>query len=398
MLNVEKRYGYLCIGIITLFCVGFLFTWSIFSTAIASEYTDWGNAKLTATYTLYTLFFCLGGFFNSLVLKSRTMKTSYFIAAITMFLGFFIAANSNGIITLYLGYGVLCGFATGILLNITMATVTSWFPGRAGFISGLLLMGEGVGSFIIGKIFRIICTLEGCTWREAFLFFAVITFIILVVASILLDKNSCQNIVQNNSEVTIYLDITPQQMIRRISFQLFFVLVVLQTFAGLALLSQAQNLIYQIAPEISIGTATTIVGILSICNSIGVLLIGGIFDTLQYYKTILLTAAGFILGAIIILLAGMMGNLIVITIGFVIFGIFFGGGNALNTAVILNLYGNTHYAANYAVMNSIMLIASLGGVAAGVLIDLTNNYTALLSIITTFGVISFILGKFMKTP
>lgn len=147
-------------------------------------------------------------------------------------------------------------------------------------------------------------------------------------------------------------------MIRRTSFQLFFALVVLQTFAGLALLSQAQNLVYQIVPEIALGTATTIVGILSICNSVGVFLIGGVFDTLQYYKTVLLTAAGFVLGAIVILLAGLVDNLIVIIIGFIVFGIFFGGGNALNTAVILKLYGNTYYAANYAVINSIMLIAS----------------------------------------
>ena len=259
-------------------------------------------------------------------------------------------------------------------------------------------MGEGIGSFIIGKIFRIICAIEGYTWRDAFLFFAVSTFIILILASILLDKNRCQNIVQKNRKEATYLDITPKQMIRRTSFQLFFALVVLQTFAGLALLSQAQNLVYQIVPEIALGTATTIVGILSICNSVGVFLIGGVFDTLQYYKTVLLTAAGFVLGAIVILLAGLVDNLIVIIIGFIVFGIFFGGGNALNTAVILKLYGNTYYAANYAVINSIMLIASFGGVAAGILIDLTNNYTVLLSMIAIFGVIAFILGKFMRKP
>ena len=135
MLNVEKRYIYLCVGIITLFCAGFLFTWSVFSTAIASEYMSWSNAKLMTTYTFYTFFFCLGGFFNSLVLKRTTIKISYYFAAITMFFGFFIAANSKDFITLYLGYGVLCGFATGILLNTTMATVTSWFTTSAGFIS-----------------------------------------------------------------------------------------------------------------------------------------------------------------------------------------------------------------------------------------------------------------------
>ena len=395
---MNKRFVYLFAGILVLCCAGLLFSWSIFSSTIAEEFPSWNNRKLTTTYTFFTFFFCIGGFLSSVILKHVTCRVSYLAAAFCMLIGFFSAASAKNAIQLYVGYGVLCGLSTGILLNTTMTAVVSWFKNRTGFISGLLLMGEGIGSFIIGKTFQEICIINEYSWRHAFKTFGIVFTIILILASFFIYVNSDKTALSKKEIPNCYLNIPPQLMLRKKSFQLFFCLVVLQTFAGLAFLSQAQGMIIQITSMAPTEEIAVIIGILSVCNSLGVLIIGGLFDILRYYHTILLTAVGYVFGAVITFLSIYISNISLLICGFIIFGIFFGGGNALNTAVILKLYGSTHYSGNYAVLNFNMLISSLGGLTAGVLIDLFGNYLFLLMGIVFFGIVSLLLGFLMKTP
>ena len=51
-----------------------------------------------------------------------------------------------GIWALYICYGVCIGCGTGLGYNVTIATVTLWFPDRTGFASGVMFMGFGLGS------------------------------------------------------------------------------------------------------------------------------------------------------------------------------------------------------------------------------------------------------------
>ena len=48
----------------------------------------------------------------------------------------------------------LVGFAAGLVYNAVLSTVTRWFQDKQGIISGLLLMGFGIGGF--GDIMRAI--------------------------------------------------------------------------------------------------------------------------------------------------------------------------------------------------------------------------------------------------
>lgn len=55
------------------------------------------------------------------------------------------------LIICHIGFGGLCGFASGFAYNAVLSSVRLWYPDRQGLISGILLMGFGIGAFLIGK-------------------------------------------------------------------------------------------------------------------------------------------------------------------------------------------------------------------------------------------------------
>ena len=74
--------------------------------------------------------------------------------SLLFFLGFAgtdLFANGN-IAVVYLFYGVLGGAGVGIGYNSIIATTNVWFPDKVGFSSGVLMMGFGLGSLVLGTL------------------------------------------------------------------------------------------------------------------------------------------------------------------------------------------------------------------------------------------------------
>ena len=86
--------------------------------------------------------------------------------------------------TLYLGFGILCGLGAGFAYNAVMSTMSLWFPDKQGLISGILLMGFGLSSFIIGKVFAAVTPSDGTDkWQATFRVLGIIIVIVMVICS-----------------------------------------------------------------------------------------------------------------------------------------------------------------------------------------------------------------------
>ena len=53
---------------------------------------------------------------------------------------------------LYLGFGFIAGLGNGFGYVTPIATLIRWFPDKRGLVTGLAVMGFGVGAFFMGKI------------------------------------------------------------------------------------------------------------------------------------------------------------------------------------------------------------------------------------------------------
>ncbi|MGM9534117.1 MAG: MFS transporter, partial [Intestinibacter sp.] len=174
-----NRWIYAVVGVIVLLFAGLIYAWSVLVTPISQEFTNWSNTSLSLTFTICMIFFCLGGLIGGLLQKKIDVKINVWLAAVLFLIGFFISSKAQSIATLYVGYGVLAGFASGLAYNSVMSTMSKWFLDKQGLISGILLMGFGLGSFIIGKIYQAYTPTDIGGWRTSFMIFGIILVIVL---------------------------------------------------------------------------------------------------------------------------------------------------------------------------------------------------------------------------
>ena len=238
----QKRWIYGAIGVLVLLFAGLVYAWSVLASPIKVFFQDWSSTKLSFTFTLCMMFFCLGGLLNGLLSERISPKITLKASAVLFISGFFLASKAESIIALYVGYGILAGLASGLAYNSIMGNITKFFPDCPGLISGVLLMGFGVGSFIIGKVYQITTPSgEGIdAWRNSFVIFGVILFVIIFVCSFFIRRpieGEIREITKDIKEVNKVkksetIDVEPAKMIRKSSFWIFF-LWILQRYTSL---------------------------------------------------------------------------------------------------------------------------------------------------------------------
>ena len=142
-----NRWIYAIVGVIVLLFAGLVYAWSVLSTPIAAEFTGWTKAQLSLTFTLVMILFCIGSLLCGLLAGRLSAKNAVRLGAVLFLAGFFIASRCQSPLTLYLGFGVLCGLGSGLSYNAVMSTMVRWFPDRPGLISGVLTAAISLGGY-----------------------------------------------------------------------------------------------------------------------------------------------------------------------------------------------------------------------------------------------------------
>lgn len=380
----KTRWIYSIIGVSVMLFAGLVYAWSVLARPIAEFFTTWSSTQLSFTFTLCMMFFCLGGLITGILSKKYEPKLMLKISAMLFLIGFLVSSRSNSIITLYIGYGVIAGFASGIAYNSIMGNITKFFPDCPGLISGILLMGFGFGSFIIGKVYQYL-TPSGVgidKWRTSFLVFGIILFAVIFVASFIVRKPNSKEMEEisklvvkdANDKEKEEVNLTPSEMLKEKSFWLFFTWAILLSAAGLAVVSQASGIVMEVDKNCSEGTVSTVVGLISIFNGIGRVIFGGLFDKIGRLKTMMLNNILFIIAIIVIILSINTRQFSFIIIGFIVMGLSYGGVTPTNSAFVSAFYGSKNYSVNLSLVNMNLLIASFGSTIAGSLYDSSGSY------------------------
>ena len=186
-MNNTKRYLYLIVGTVALLFAGTVYAWSILKVPLAQNF-GWTVPQLTVNFTLTMSFFCLGGILGSLLNKKIGLKSTLIISAILSGAGFIFTSflSGNSIAMLYVFYGIICGLGIGIAYNNIISTVNQWFLDKKGFSSGVLLMGYGASSLVIGTIAAKTIAAANFGWRSTYLSIGIALFIVLFACALIL--------------------------------------------------------------------------------------------------------------------------------------------------------------------------------------------------------------------
>ena len=399
----NNRGLYAVVGVIVLLLVGLVYAWSVMAKSIGAAFPDWTQQQLSLTFTLTMTMFCVGCLVGGFMAKKVVPANYLRISGVLFLAGFLIAATAQTPIILYLGFGVLCGFASGLSYSAVMSTVSAWYPDKQGLISGVLLMGFGLSSFFVGKIFAAAAPADGSdAWRFVFRVFAVVICVILIVCSFLFRKPGPDFVPpaaaakkQVREPAT---EMNTASMMRSVPFWLYYVWAVLISAVGLALVSQASGIASEVGTTVAGGTIATVVGLISILNGIGRVFFGTLFDKKGFRPTMLLCMVVFAVAAGILLAALKSGAFSLIVLGFVVGGFAYGAVTPTNSAIISDFFGRKNYPMNFSIINTNLIFASFASTIAGKLYDNTQSYNSTIIMMLGLTVVGFIVFLGIRRP
>ncbi len=400
--NLSVRWLYLAVGVVAMLFAGVLYAWSILKAPFASEF-GWSASSLALNFTLAMCCFCVGGLLGSQISRRAGHKFAIIASGVLAALGFVLTAALSGtsVGMLYITYGALAGLGIGIAYNVTIATVSAWFPDKKGLCSGCLMMGFGSSALILGNLANGLFGTMG--WRATYVILGIAIGAVLVVVALLLKKPGAdvvfphmESAKASGGEAAAARDYTPGEMIRRPSFWMTFLFIAFMSATGSSVISFAKDLALSVqAPE---ALAVTLVGILSVCNGVGRILTGAMFDVLGRRKTMLCANLLTICASGITLLAVSVGSLPLCILGLCLSGMSYGSGPTITAAFTSAFYGMKHYSTNMALMTFSAMGASLIATVSNKLLEASGSYTAPFLMLLSLTVVALGLNLSIRKP
>ena len=397
----RKRGVYLLLGATALAFAGVIYAWSILKAPLAEAF-GWTGTALTLNYTLTMTFYCVGGFLGGLFGKRLGCRVCLLAAAILSGAGFFLASRLQGgsIVPLYLFYGFMAGLGIGLAYNVIISTVSAWFPDKKGFCSGALMMSFGVSALLTGKLAGFL--IDGPGWRTAYLVIGGALVITLTATALGLHlppkdwKAPDAQQKKRTRSVPEAEEYSAGQMLRRASFWLAFFCVVCMAAVGNTAFSFARDL------ALSVGAgpdaAVTLVGVLSVCNGLGRILVGVVYDRAGRKATMLAANGLTIVAAGVTLLAVWLRSLPLCVAGLCLIGLSYGAPPTISSALVREFYGAKHFQMNFAVMNFTLLFAAGIATVAGSLLEATGAFLAPLLLLLALSLVSLLLDLCIRKP
>ena len=400
--KLSARWGYLVIGVIAMLFAGVLYAWSILKAPLAKEFR-WGASDLALNFTLAMSFFCIGGLLGAQLSKKIGHRLALLASGILSAAGFLLTATlkSASILPLYITYGVLAGTGIGIAYNVVIATVSAWFPDKKGLCSGCLMMGFGASALILGNgadaLFK-----SNLGWRATYMILGIAICVIVALAGLLLKKPDqtttlpAPKAAKTAAENFEKKDFTSLQMLCRPSFWMAFICISFLAAVGSSVISFAKDLALSVkAPE---ALAVSLVGVLSVCNGIGRILTGALFDAIGRRKTMLLSNVITICAASVTLLAVSIGSLPLCIAGLCLTGLSYGACPTITAAFTSSFFGMKHFSTNMALMTFTVMGGSLIATVSNKVLEATGGYNGTFLMLLGLTFVALILNVFIRKP
>ena len=409
MKKVLNRWIYVAAGTIALIFSGLVYAWTTLAGPISAHFSEWNEAQISLTFTIVMLGFCGGSFLGSFLLKKMKPMMLMFISGGLFLIGFLITAFSQSLILLYLGFGAFGGIASGMSYNAVMTATLKWFPDKQGLCSGILLMGFGIGSFLIGKAYTAFTPSDGGEgWRTSFIIFGIILLVIMIVTGLftVMPPAGWQSpSAEGKKVVACFQDVRPSVMLKTANFWIYFAWTAFVSSAGLMIISQGRPIaieVMQLTSQTEIdarmGSIATIVGLISIAQAAGRLTFGYLYDRIGRFLEMLIGCVIFGIGLLLIVFSLTGNSQTLLVIAYIVTGLAYGCVNPTNSSFVRQYFGTTNYSMNLSFINMVLLVASFSSTIAGALYDASGSYLVVIYVTLALIVLGIILNFFIREP
>ena len=267
-----KRWGIALAAVILQIALGAEYAWSIFRTPLMTAF-KWNIDQVTLAFTIAIFVVGFAAFFGGLWSSRSGPRVVAMTGGLLYGLGVALASQSNhGLWWLYLSYGLIGGTGLGFAYIVPISVLVKWFPDRRGLMTGIAVGGFGAGALITAPIAtRLIASVGVLT---TFLYLGVVFLVVTVICGYFM-QNPPEGYKPAGWEPSAALrktegakDFTLGQALRTWQWWALWLLLFLNTCAGISVISQESPMFRELA-GVSALAAAGMVGIASFGNGAG---------------------------------------------------------------------------------------------------------------------------------
>lgn len=393
--NHENRWLVAIMGTVLQLCLGTVYAWSFFQKPLVNTY-GWSNSQTAWTFCFAIFFLGIASAWGGVSLPKFGPKKLAMTGGALYGLGYLISAFAlqiKSLLLLYFGFGLIGGLGLGLGYVTPVATAAKWFPDKKGFITGMVIMGFGLGALLMSKIIAPLCLqLNDGNLVKAFIFIGVTMLCVAVPAGSFL-KNPPAGFVpaglrsSASSHTCGFPDgsLTAKQCIFSSRFGLMWLIFFLNITAGIMFIGfqspMLQDLLKNMNPLMTVSelaaAGATLIAVSSIFNGLGRFFWGGLSDRLgrvQVFRLILGSQIFVFIALLFVKQPFLFGLLVCYVL------LCYGGGFGSMPSFVHDVFGHRLMPVVYGV---ILTAWSMGGIVGPQIVAfIKDHYTARASVYT----------------
>lgn len=367
----------LAAGTAMMLVIGVIYAWSIYSVPF-SEGFGWSSAQLGLCFTVMLGSFCLGGVAGGTAAARLGVGVSIPAGGVLGCLGFVLCLflRPERLWLLYLSFAI-SGLGVGAVYNGVLAAVVPRFGDRKGFASGVLLMGYGASSLLLGGLAAELMASPEFGWHLTYLLTGALILAVSVIGRFFVLPPPAR---PGDTALRRPVGLTPGQMLRTKRFWLFFAAATIGTAFGSGLIAHGGYLFREAGADAA--TAALGVGLVAVMNGLGRVLFGMLHDRCGFRVSLLADAVLYIAAGACAALALRAGSARALIGAMMVIGACYGAVPTISASVAGDFFGQAHYGRNLSYVNLNILLASAGSSVIGAMETASGSYGAAIWLFT----------------
>ena len=396
---MTNRWSIAIAGILLQVALGAVYAWSVFRAPLTSQF-GWSVSEVTFTFTISIFVLGIAAFFGGLWLNRKGPRIVAVACGFLYGLGVFLASFADHRLWwLYLSYGIIGGAGAGLSYIVPVAVLVKWFPDRRGLITGVAVGGFGAGALVTAPVATRLIQRVGVL--PTFAYLGIALFIVTVVTGYFMRNPpwgwkpegwtpSAAQASQRSSH-----DYTLAEALRTWQWWALWLLLFLNTSAGISVISQESPLFQNLA-RVSVVAAASMVGVVSIGNAFGRVFWAWASDSITRRATFVVM---FLAQAVLFwTLPSISSSAAVTLVAFVIL-LCYGGGFGTMPAFAADYFGSKNVGPIYGLMLTAWGFASaFGPLLIAYMQQATGVYRGALHVIAGVMAISVVLPLIVSSP
>jgi len=234
--ETSTRWFQLVLGLIAMMSISSpQYVWTLFTKPLQESL----GAPLSAIQVTFTIVIVLQTFSSPLqgyLVDKFGPRLLIAVGCLLSGLGWITAAYATSLTSLYLTYGLFCGFGTGIVYVGIVGLMVRWFPDRRGLAVGVVAAGYGFGALLTNNSIYNMIAESG--YQHTLIVFGIILGLVGAAAALLLRIPTADDALPPAPAMASSAGTRPNEMLRSGVFWLMFVMMTMMSTGGLMIISQ----------------------------------------------------------------------------------------------------------------------------------------------------------------